>query len=178
MTKQNLAAVRVVVKVLSPIEPARMRRQVGRLVCSSAWLERCLTYLTEAPVKLKRVDHVLARSEIYPPGGAGRGGTRMKRCAGCGVRWYPPQYVKGCGLCEDCVAAMEAPIASAGRSDDRALSSPTGEAMRQLERLQVRLVECRLAAEDEHSLRRMIAEYLAGNPEGSSGSSKNTKKHI
>jgi hypothetical protein len=176
MTRQNMAAVRAA-SALTPIETARFRRQLWGLVCSSPWLDRCWGYLVDAPRAGKRVDHMLSRAAIYPPGGAGPGRTRIKRCMGCGVRWYPPQYVRGCGLCEECVAAMQVPNEPPSGNGDGALSSPTGEAMRQLERLQVRLVERRLPAEDDASLRRQIAEYLARHPQDVFMRSKNTKKH-
>ena len=50
--------------------------------------------------------------------------------------------------------------------------------MRQLERLQARLIECRLPAEDDASLRRQSAEYLARHPQDAFRQSKNTKNTI
>ena len=166
----------------SPLVISRLQRQIHRLVCSAPWFDRCWAEVAAGRLKArKRLDAALDHALLYPPGGASRPErhrTLMRRCGGCGARWYPPQYVRGCGICEDCAAALDAP-----RTDERthlpSTESPTAEALRQLAHYQVRLVEPRLPAEDEASLRREIAAYQCRHQDtrGSFAPIKNTKKH-
>jgi hypothetical protein len=166
---------------LTPIEPARAHRQLRRLVCSAPWFDRCWAEVAGGRLKdRKRLDHALDRAAIYPPGGSPRAGqhrTLMRRCRQCGGRWHPPQYLRGCGLCEDCVAAIDAPLTDE-RNHVSTTASPTAEVLRQLAHHQVRLAEPRLPAEDEAALKREIAAYLRLHPDAASFMPlKNTKKH-
>src|SRR3982751_5966120 len=97
-------------RALSAIEIARLQRDVRRLVCSAAWFDHCWAQVAARKIRAKgRIDHALDRARLYPPGGAPRPAahagraaadhpTLMQRCAACRSRWYPPQYVRGCGL--------------------------------------------------------------------------------
>ena len=127
------------------------------------WFDRCWTEYTDHRLKdRKRVDYALDRSDVYPPGGSPRIGehrTLMRRCQLCADRWYPPQYLRGHGVCEECAAAMDVPLTDE-RTHVPSSSSPTANALRHLEHYRIRLVEPRLPAEDDASLRQEIARYL------------------
>ena len=166
----------------TPLEMARLRHKLCRLVCSAPWFDRCWAEFDANRLKdRKRVDHALDRAEIYPPGGTPRRGvhrTLMRRCKLCTHRWHPPQYVRSCGICEDCIAARQAPLTDE-KTHVRSTESPTSETLRLLEHYQIRLVETRLPAEDEASLKNQIAAFL-NNPCQRNASLRpleNTKKH-
>jgi hypothetical protein len=172
----------VVSRALSPLELLRLRRQVLRLVCSAPWFDRCWAVLIARRLKpIGRPDLALDYAGLYPPGGAPRPGrphpTLMRRCKSCGCRWYPPQYVRQCGLCDDCAAADGAAFTDE-RTHRSSTHSPSAVAFRQLASGRVHLVEPPLPAEDERSLRQEIARHLRQNPaHRSSIASKITKKH-
>jgi hypothetical protein len=102
-------------RALPPIEIHRLRQLLRRLVCSAPWFDRCWSAFNHdddddrgRARSTKRPDIALDIAGIYPPGGRRR--TAMRRCAACGSRWYPPQYVRTrSALCEDCVAATQLP---------------------------------------------------------------------
>jgi hypothetical protein len=152
-------------RALPPIDIHRLQQFLRRLVCSAPWFDRCWSAFSGDDRRArpaKRPDDALDRAAIYPPGGRRR--TAMRRCIACGSRWYPPQYVRArSGLCEDCVAARQLP--DGPPTDERthvpSTQSPTAVAMRQLGYYRIRLVEPRLPAEDEASLRREIAASTA-----------------
>jgi hypothetical protein len=156
---------------VTPIEIARVQDRIRKLVCSSPWFDRCWEEFAEGRLKdRKRIDHALNRAEVYPPGGIPRRGlhrTLMRRCILCGGKWLPPQYVRGCGLCEDCAADFDAPAVTDERTHVSTPGSPIAEALRAMEHYQVRLTESPLAAEDEASLRAEIDAYLREHPAGS-----------
>ena len=168
--------------VPTPLDQARLRQKLRRLVCSAAWFDRCWAEFDAGRLKdRKRPDHALDRAEIYPPGGSPRPGlhrTLMRRCAECGNRWVPPQYLRNGMICEDCVAARSAPVTDE-KTHVRSTESPTAETLRVLEHYQIRLVEPRLPTEDEATLKRQIAAFVRRqtkqNP--SFGLTENTKKH-
>jgi hypothetical protein len=142
----------------SSVELLRMRRRVRELVCSEQWLEACWASLVAAGVSATlKPSGYLDRTGVYPPGG--RRGTRMVHCHACGKRWYPPHYVQ-VDLCLDCAAGQNVPITDE-QTHVSSTSSPTAIALRQMEMYHVRLIEPRLAAEDEATLRRQIAEHQA-----------------
>ena len=163
---------------------SRVQRKIRKLVCSAPWFEVCWAEYRGGRLKdQKRADHALDRAKIYPPGGAPRRKaagqprpTLMRRCAACTGRWYPPQYIKGCGLCEECAAAVGVPVTDE-RTHVPSTHSPTAEALRRMEHYQTRIVESRLAAEDEASLRREIVEHTPRRPGNRAAPLKNTKKH-
>jgi hypothetical protein len=169
-------------RVLSPLDLLRLRRQVLRVVCSAPWFDRCLAVLMARRLKPRnRPDLALDIAGVYPPGGAPRSSrprpTLMRRCKSCGCRWYPPQYVRQCGLCDDCAAALDAPFTDE-RTHRTSTESPSAVAFQQLGSSRAHLVELRLAVEDEPSLRREIAGHLRQSPAGGSSIAvKNTKKH-
>jgi hypothetical protein len=164
----------------APFEVIRIQRQIWRLVCSASWFDCCWNVLRVGKLRAGgRVGVALERVGLYPPGGTHRVGKRktlMRRCKQCEKCWYPPQYVRGCGLCEDCIAGLDAP-----RTHEVthvfSTASPTTEAIRRLEVCKIHLTEPRLAAEDEGSLRREIEVYLLSHPEdrGSYVPLENTK---
>ena len=170
-------------RAVSALQLARMKAQLQRLVCSAPWFDHCWNALGAGRSSaIKRVDDALSRKLLYPPGGRRCPGvhrTLMRRCKGCKIRWLPPQYVRGCGLCEDCVADLQAPP-SAPHVPGGATESAMAETLRQLAHYQVRLVEPSLPAEDEASLRREIDAYLALHPEASTSLTPtiNAKKHV
>ena len=148
---------------VTPIQIARMQAGLWRLVCSASWFDRCWNALGKGRLQVvKRVDDALSQSGVYPPGGRRKRGehrTLMARCKSCKTRWMPPQYVRGCGLCEDCVAGMEA-VPEHGSWEEVPAESSMARTLRELEHYQVRLVEPSLPAEDTASLRREIDAYL------------------
>jgi hypothetical protein len=165
---------------MSALQVARLQQQVRRLVCSAPWFDRCWSAFVAGDLRnTNRADHALDRNQLYPPGGVR--GTAMRRCVSCGSRWYPPQYVRAaCGLCDDCAAALQL---SGPETDERthvpSTESPSAVAFRQIGYFRVHLVQQRLAAEDESSLRREIRDFrrrakAAGR---SCRSAKNTEKH-
>jgi hypothetical protein len=138
------------------LETMRLRRRVLELVCSSAWLEVCLEVLRQAGESSgARSGKILDRAAVYPPGGRRR--TCMVHCRSCGKRWYPPNYV-AMERCLDCLAGDGVAITDE-RTHVSSTSSPTAVALREMEMRRVRLIEMRLPAEDEATLRRQIAEY-------------------
>jgi hypothetical protein len=161
---------------------SKLQRQIRRLVCSAPWFEACWSAIAVGRVKARqRLDVALDNALLYPPGGSPRAATHptlMKRCKRCGGKWYPPQYVRGCGICEDCSAAENLPLTSE-RNHVSSTHSITAEALQQLGHYRVRLVEPRLAAEDEQSLLKEIAAYnrRASAPKTSFAHPNNTKKH-
>ena len=164
------------------LEIFRLRRKLWQLVCSADWFDRCRAEFEAGRLKeRKRPDRALDRAEIYPPGGAPRRGQHrslMRHCSHCGQRWIPPQYLRGSGMCEDCVAAINVPVTDE-KTHVSSTQSPTAETLRLLEHYQIRLVEPRLPAEDEATLRRQIADYQRQHPPTASFTpSKNTKKHV
>ena len=174
-------AVAVMPTVSTRLEVSRLRWKIGQLVCSAGWFERCWGEFDSGRVKdRKKPDHALDRAEIYPPGGSPRRGqhrTLMRRCSHCDRRWMPPQYVRGSGMCEDCAAGMDVPVTDE-KTHVYSPESPTAETLRLLGQYQIRLIEPRLPAEDETTLRRQIADYQRRHPPTSfSAPSKNTKKH-
>jgi hypothetical protein len=142
----------------SSIEQMRMRRKVREVVCSEPWMEVCWAELVQGGDGVaKRPTVFLDRHGIYPPGG--RRETRMVHCSACGKRWYPPNYVQG-DLCLDCAAGIGVPFTDE-QTHVTSTSSPTAIALRQMEHYHVRLIESRLEAEDEATLRRQIDSYHA-----------------
>lgn len=164
----------------APIEIIRIQRQIRRLVCSASWFELCWRALQEGKLPAAgRVAVALERIALYPPGGTHRPGKRrtlMRRCKQCEKRWYPPQYIRGRGLCEDCIAGLDAPRTNEVTHVFSTVS-PTAEAIRRLEVCKIHLAQPRLPAEDEASLRREIETYLLLHPEqrGSYVPIENTK---
>ena len=169
-------------RALSPLDLLRLRRQVLRVVCSAPWFDRCWAQLIARRRKPQsRPDLALDHAGLYPPGGVPRPRrphpTLMRRCKSCGSRWYPPQYVRQCGLCDDCAAALDAPFTDE-HTHRTTTESPSAVAFQQLGYSRVHLVEMQLAAEDERSLRREIARHLRQSAAGRSFiASQNTKKH-
>ena len=146
-------------RALPPIQIHRLQQLLRRLVCSAPWFDRCWSELADSRAKcLKRPENALDYSGTYPPGGRRR--TAMRQCAQCRSRWYPPQYVRRCnGLCEDCAIALSLPPGSPTdhRSHVPSTQSATAKASHDLGYYRIRLIEARLPAEDEASLRREIA---------------------
>lgn len=159
----------------------RVRREIRRLTCSAPWAERCWVELAANSRLPKRVDQVLDKAELYPPGGAprrGRRGTLMRRCADCGVTWYPPQYIRRGRLCDDCAAAVGQPVTDE-KTHVSSTSSPTAIALRDLAYFNLRLTEPRLPAEDNRSLRAVVANFKRRQKGRSSSSHpRNTEKHV
>ena len=152
----------------SLLETMRLRRRVLELVCSSAWLEVCLEVIGAAGESSGgRPGKILDRAAVYPPGGRRR--TGMVHCRSCGKRWYPPNYV-AMERCLDCVAGDGVPVTDE-RTHLSSTSSPTAIALREMEMRKVRLIEMRLPADDEATLRRQIADFrTAKNGETSAAS--------
>ena len=66
--------------VPTPLDQARLRQKLRRLVCSAAWFDRCWAEFDAGRLKdRKRPDHALDRAEIYPPGGSPRPGLPRTR---------------------------------------------------------------------------------------------------
>ena len=162
---------------------ARTRRKIMNIVCSGAWFDHCMAEFDAGRLKdRKRPDHALDRAKIYPPGGSPRRGghrTLMRRCGQCKHRWFPPYYLRNCGVCEDCIAALQAPLTDE-KTHVPSTESPSAVTFRLLEHYQIRLSEPRLPAEDEATLKRQIADYhrRQPEPEASLTAPTNTKKHV
>ncbi len=169
--------------VATPLDLARTTRKILNIVCSGAWFDRCRAEFESGRLKdRKRPDHALDRATIYPPGGSPRPGEHrslMRRCVQCSHRWYPPQYLRSGGMCEDCIAALCVPLTDE-KTHVRSTESPTAVTFRLLEHYQIRLIEPRLPAEDEATLKRQIAAHhrRQSEPKASFTSTTNTKKHI
>ena len=150
-------------KLSASLADRQLRERIGELVCSEPWLEVCSAELIDSDPGRRRPAKRLDRKGIYPPGG--RHLTKMVHCSACGKRWYPPNYV-GQDLCLDCAAGQDVPLTDE-RTHVTSTSSPTAIAFRQMELYHIRLIEPQLAAEDEASLRKQIAEYSAGHKNAS-----------
>lgn len=131
-----------------------MNRELDALVCSGPWREVCEAVLACRP-EGTRAEATLNHEGIYPPGGSGR--TLMRRCGSC-CRWSPPYSFVG-ERCHDCAVAEGEPLTDE-TSHRSSTSSPTAMVMAALERHRVRLVEPRLPAADEESLKKMIKRFL------------------
>lgn len=144
----------------SPLALLKMQRAVRRVVCSSPWFDACWHALIAGRLRAtQRVDVALDKAAIFPPGGTrSRHPTAMRRCRACGSTWYPPQYVvTSSRLCLDCLAARSAPYTDE-RTHVPSTSSPSAAAIQAIAHRKQRLIELPLAAEDEASLRREIAQ--------------------
>jgi hypothetical protein len=140
-------------------------REIRRIVCSAPWFDACRAALASGRVRAtKQVAVCLDRGGLFPPGSSkvasrGRPGTLMRRCANCGSRWYPPQYISSTsGVCQDCAAAADVPY-SDERTHVSSTHSPSAAAIHALALRRERLVELRLEADDEASLRAEIAAH-------------------
>ena len=152
-------------KSLTALEALRARGQIGEVVCSGPWFDFCFTHVADGAVAPARAAKDLARLELYPPGGTARDGehrTLMRRCASCGQRWYPPQYVSPHAVCEDCQIEKQevrGPLTD-HRTHISSTESPTAIALMAMQQRGVRLVQRRLLEDDEGALKRQIARYL------------------
>ena len=140
------------------IDVFELRSRIAGLVCSDPWLEVCWEAVCFGGTAAgERPEAYLERNAIYPPGGRRKRG--MRRCVECGGRWCPPYYVAEEGaVCVDC-SVGHGLVVTDEKTHVSSTSSPTAVALERMESLRIRLVESRLAAEDEASLMGEIADY-------------------